>query len=61
MFRFFINLDSLLFIAHIFTELHRIPKVIGIENLNLKFYKIQMAYIKKANLEKKKAAKLTEA
>ena len=35
MFRFFVNLDSLLFIAHSFTELHRIPKVIGIENLNV--------------------------
>ena len=35
MYRFFVNLDSLLFIAHSFTVLHRIPKVIGIENLNL--------------------------
>ena len=35
MFRFFVNLDSLHFIAHSFTELHKIPKVIGIENLNL--------------------------
>ena len=33
-FRFFVNLDSLLFNAYSFTELHGIPKVIEIKNLN---------------------------
>ena len=34
-FRFFVNLDSLLFNAYSFTELHRIPEVIEIRNLNI--------------------------